>query len=142
MSDLDQLEKLAREASRDWHSKTPTMPLREYHGVANPAAVLDLIARVKAAEEQSAEDRSEWVEMKIRTSQRFDAYQRKKRELRRMEIERDAYKARLDAVRALADDVVNLHVGKISTHSAGCHTWHIECMAARILAALDGDPTN
>ena len=61
--------------------------------------------------------------------------------LTKAEAERDAYKERLDAVRGLADEVANLHVGKISTHSAGCHTWHIECMAARVIDAIDGDPT-
>ena len=46
------------------------------------AATEELLKRVEEAEAQSAEDRVEWQQMKERASQRFNAYQQKKRELR------------------------------------------------------------
>lgn len=103
MSGLDRLEKLAREASRDWHSKTPTMPLREYHGAANPSAVLDLIARVKAAE----------AEAKAVFQAGYDLGQ-----------ERDALQARIDAVKALhVREECEKHEGCPATCAPCYETW-------------------
>ena len=74
------------------------------------AATEELLKRVEEAEAQSAEDRADWRQMKGRAAQRFNAYQRKKRELRRMEIraekaeaERAAALAAIERVRAEAD---------------------------------------
>ena len=74
------------------------------------AATEELLKRVEEAETQSAEDRVEWQQMKERASQRFNAYQQKKRELRQMEVraekaqaERDAALAAIERVRAEAD---------------------------------------
>ncbi len=98
------------------------------------AATEELLKRVEEAEAQSAEDRVEWQQMKERASQRFNAYQQKKRELRQMEIraekaeaERDAALAAVDRVRAILS--VKWRDGGVPSH------WH-----SQLTAALDGAP--
>lgn len=109
------------------------------------AATEELLKRVEEAEAQSAEDRVEWQQMKERASQRFNAYQQKKRELRQMEIraekaeaERDASVAALERVRAIhAPEVVGIHEGY--GEEVWCPTCkhHYPCPT---VAALDGAP--
>lgn len=101
------------------------------------AATEELLKRVEEAEAQSAEDRVEWQQMKERASQRFNAYQQKKRELRQMEIraekaeaERDAALAAIERVRAEANAYA-----KQPDVMEPCGA-----VAQSILLALDGAP--
>lgn len=66
--DLDELERLAKAAGADWDSKTPTMPLREFHTATYPPTILALIERVKRAEAVIAEVETKlpWWESKDR----------------------------------------------------------------------------
>lgn len=94
------------------------------------AATEELLKRVEEAEAQSAEDRVEWQQMKERASQRFNAYQQKKRELRQMEIRAEKAEAERAAALAAIDRVHDT----LSLHNPNGR------LVKEVLAALDGAP--
>ena len=107
------------------------------------AATEELLKRVEEAEAQSAEDRVEWQQMKERASQRFNAYQQKKRELRQMEIRAE----KAEAERAAALAAIERVRAAVSGHPE-CDRYEegdvISCgwksAYASVVAALDGAP--
>ena len=109
---------------------------REIEGTAPvpDAATEELLKRVEEAEAQSAEDRVEWQQMKERASQRFNAYQQKKRELRQMEIRAEKAEAERAAALAAIERVRVVAFG----HGKGAEDLPVDRDALK--AALDGAP--
>ena len=118
------------------------------------AATEELLKRVEEAEAQSAEDRVEWQQMKERASQRFNAYQQKKRELRQMEIRAEKAEAERAAAREAIERVRAIHVEsdwkcgnpRHTNPKVGCPECYTECETCDrtypcdTRAALDGAP--
>lgn len=98
------------------------------------AATEELLKRVEEAEAQSAEDRVEWQQMKERASQRFNAYQQKKRELRQMEIRAEKAEAERAAAIAAIERVRVVAFG----HGKGAEDLPVDRDALK--AALDWAP--
>lgn len=159
MSDLDRLEKLAREATPGpwvvdsereesdfgsysvhgikgvaptrWYSDsdmahTALEPLEypdaEFIAAANPSVVLDLIAKLR----EVTESRNEWASRMM--------------ELASITAERDAYKARLDAVASLASQWDGTPDYQPTDYDRGRVDQRHE-MTMQLLESLDGDPT-
>lgn len=129
--------------TEDWGTHLAEVFDRLSRAAVPDAATEELLKRVEEAEAQSAEDSVEWQQMKERASQRFNAYQQKKRELRQMEIRAEKAEAERDAALAAIERIRQA----VSGHPE-CDRYEegdvISCgwksAYASVVAALDGAP--